>query len=245
MKWIICHLVFLLSASVYAATDDYYNFKWLSIDKNIFVLQQKYFSKKRSFFINGGYGTNGSSDFQDSSAFHLSAGFFFTETWGLEGFMNSYSNADNETYEKISASRSLNNQQTVVPNIRRFTQITGFTLLYSPFYGKLNTFNKILYLELILGAGAGSISAENNIVAFENFDPNNNYDTESLSSFHWKLQLRVNVTRHILFNFDYYTYYFSAADRTTEAAYLQSTSDVIFSLGFTIWFEFLFFLFLV
>ena len=104
MKSIICHLVFLLSATAYAATDDYYNFKWLSTDKNIFVLQQKFFSKKRSFYANVGLGKNSTSGFQDSTGLYLTGGFFFSETWGVEGFYHSYSNSDNDTYETIAAS---------------------------------------------------------------------------------------------------------------------------------------------
>ncbi len=228
MKSIICHLVFLLTATTYAATDDYYNFKWLSTDKNIFVLQQKFYSKKRSFYFNAGLGKNSASGFQSSTNFHLSSGFYFTETWGIEGFLNAYSNSNNDTFEKVSSDGN------TIPNIRRFTSAMGLTLLYSPFYGKLNTFNKILYMELLVGAGFSNIGAENNIVAFENSDPNNNYDSESLTALHYKIQLRVNVTKRILFNLDYYTYYYSAANRSTEEAVLQSATDIILSAGFSL-----------
>ena len=228
MKIIICHLVFLFTSAVFAADDDYYNFKWLSTDKNIFVLQQKFFEKKRTFFFNAGLGKNSASDFQSSRAIHFSSGFFFSEKWGIEGFLNSYSNENNETYEKVSA-----NGRTV-PNIRRFTRITGANILYSPFYGKLNTFNKILYMEFILGAGVNSISAENNITAFESFNPSIAYDSESIGGFQWKAQLRLNITKKWLLNIEYYTYYFSAANRSNESESLQSASDLLISTGFTL-----------
>lgn len=228
MKIIICHLVFLLCASVSAATDDYYNFKWLSTDQNIFVLQQKFFEKKRTFFFNAGLGKNSTSDFQSSSAIHLSSGFFFTETWGIEGFINSYSNENNETFKKVST------DGLSIPNIRRLTSVKGVNLLYSPFYGKLNTFNKILYMEAILGLGVSSITAENNITSFENFDPRNIYESESLTGFHYKVQLRVNITKKWLMNLEYYTYYFSAANRSAQSATLQSASDIIVSAGFSL-----------
>lgn len=228
MKIIICHLVFLLSAVTYAATDDYYNFKWLSTDKNIFVLQQKFFEKKRTYFFNAGLGKNSTSDFQSSSIIHLSSGFFFSETWGIEGFINSYSNENNDTFEKVSANG------LTIPNIRRFTSVKGVNLLYSPFYGKINTFNKILYMEFILGLGLNSISAENNISAFENFDPNNSYESESLGGFNLKFQLRVNITKKWLLNIEYYNYYYSAANRSTESKSLQSASDILLSTGFTL-----------
>lgn len=228
MKIIICHLVFLFSALSYAADDDYYNFKWLSTDKNIFVLQQKFFEKKRTFFFNAGVGKNSTSDFQDSSTLHLSSGFFFSETWGIEGFVNSYSNSNNETYEKVSATGR------TVPNIRRFNRVMGANLLYSPFYGKLNTFNKILYMELIVGLGLSSISSENNIESFEQFDPSIDFESESLTGFQHKIQLRLNVTKKWLFNVEYYSYYFSAANRSNEQESLQSASDFIISTGFSL-----------
>ncbi len=228
MKSIICHLVFLLSATAHAVTDDYYNFKWLSTDKNIFALQQKFFSKKRSFYANFGLGKNNTSGFQDTTGLHISGGFFFTETWGIEGFYHAYSNSNNDTYEKVSS------DGLTIPNVRRFKSTNGFSVVYSPFYGKLNTFNKILYMELIVGAGISKISAENNIAAFEGTDPTNSYEVESFGALHYKLQLRLNVTKHILFNMDYYTYYYSAKNRSAEEEVLQSATDIIFSAGFTL-----------
>ncbi len=224
----ICHLVFLLCISVSAATDDYYNFKWLSTDQNIFVLQQKFFEKKRTFFFNAGLGKNSTSDFQSSSALHLSSGFFFSESWGIEGFINSYSNENNDTFKKVST------DGLSIPNIRRLTSVAGVNLLYSPFYGKLNTFNKILYMELIFGVGMSNISAENNITSFENFDPRNIYESETLTGFQYKVQLRVNITKKWIFNTEYYNYYYSAANRSTESASLQSTNDIILSVGFSL-----------
>ena len=228
MKIIICHLVFLLCASVFAATDDYYNFKWLSTDQNIFVLQQKFFEKKRTFFFNAGLGKNSTSDFQSSRALHFSSGFFFSETWGVEGFINTYSNENNDTFKKVST------DGLSIPNIRRLTSVKGVNLLYSPFYGKLNTFNKILYMELIFGLGISSIGAENNITSFENFDPRNIYESESLTGFQYKIHLRVNITKKWLFNAEYYSYYYSAANRSSQSASLQSVSDVILSAGFSL-----------
>lgn len=229
MKRIICHLLFLLCAPVYAGTEDFYNFKWLSTDKKIFVLQNKFFSKKRTAYVNVGMGNNANTDFQDTSLLHFSAGYYFTEQWGIEFFSNKYSNSNSDSFDKVSSSN------LTVPLVRRFTAATGGSLLYSPFYGKLNAFNKILYFELILGAGLGSLTTENNIEAFENNDPQNEYISESLSEVHWNLKLRVNITKRFIFNTDLYNYYYSASDSSTgESKELKSAKDLIFSLGYSI-----------
>lgn len=89
-------------------------------------------------------------------------------------------------------------------------------------------------MEAILGLGVSSITAENNITSFENFDPRNIYESESLTGFQYKVQLRVNITKKWLVNLEYYNYYFSAANRSTQSATLQSASDIIISAGFSL-----------
>ena len=89
-------------------------------------------------------------------------------------------------------------------------------------------------MELIVGLGLSSISSENNIESFEQFDPSINFESESLAGFQHKIQLRLNVTKKWLFNIEYYNYYFSAANRTNEEESLQSASDFIISTGFSL-----------
>ena len=127
------------ASSLHAIADekDLYKFLWLDPDKKVYVLQNKLFKKKKSIYTQLGYVAGLSGEYQDTSGLNFRTGYYLNEEWAIEGFYNSYSNKNNDAYDNI---KRIN--QTV-PFVRRFTSTYGLMGIWSPFYGKINTFNKL------------------------------------------------------------------------------------------------------
>ena len=146
------------SLEVHASESDTYDFSWLDPDKEVFVLQNRRFRKASRFFINLGYGMTTSGAFVDASAIQARASFFFQENWGIEFLYSMNSGEENETALSVR-----NPGGTGSRPFRRITDsYMGGMLVWSPFYAKINTFNKIIYLDWLLGLGIAKLEEKNN-----------------------------------------------------------------------------------
>jgi outer membrane beta-barrel protein len=228
-------LIALFSAPrVMASERSLYDFVWLDPDKKVYVLQNKLFKKERTGYVDVGYISNFTSRFQDTQGVQVKAGYYFHEEWGLEGFFNHYSNSDNEDYKGVQV---LNEQ---VPFVRRLNQTYGLVGIWSPFYGKINTFNRIFYFDLSFGAGLARIGAESNLrTTSESIrtgnDVVNRFDSESFTGGILKTNLKLHLSRGFFFSLGYMnTYYQAASPRRPNNKELKVNSDMTFSLGFSI-----------
>ena len=134
-----------LSAPALRADEkDLYDFMWLDPDKKVYVLQNKVHKKANTVYMHVGTGLGLSSNFQDTSLLHTNFGYYLSEEWAIEGMYTKYSNKDNEALENL---RRLNGS---IPFIRKTESNFGVLAKWSPFYGKINTFNKIFYFDCLL-----------------------------------------------------------------------------------------------
>lgn len=180
--------------SALSAEKDLYDFLWLDPDKKVYVLQNKVHKKEHTVYANLGVGLGLSSTFQDTSLFHGNLGFYLTEEWALEGLYTSYSNQDNEALQNLA---KLNGS---IPFIRKTKSNYGAIIKWSPFYGKINTFNKIFYFDWSFGLGAGKLNTESNSATVANPAQANIYATESYSSIIGKTELTLHATKNIHFS---------------------------------------------
>lgn len=143
-----------------------YNFSWLDKDKEIYVLQNRKFRKDGKFYI----GANGvktlSGAFIDSYGGSFRAGYFFSEDWGFEVAFGKNSGKENDTAKGVFE------QGTSVAYYRKVDTYTGGMLMWSPFYSKINTFNKVFYFDWMFGAGLASIKTMDNRNRFDIGNPN-------------------------------------------------------------------------
>lgn len=232
---ILPFLFLAISLCARAGTDDIYKFKWLDPDKKVFVLQNKIHQNANSFYINFGYGSNNLSDFQDSKVIHGNIGYYFAEEWAFELFYSSVSNDENDSYNAIS--EDIND----IPYVIKMDSAYGGLLVFSPFYGKINTFNTIFYLDWSFGAGIAKINFQDNYDSFIANLQRNSYSDKSETAFVAKTQFRFFLTEHVLFNFDFFNYFFQSTEpakstgNTYDAGKDKWTRayDFIFSLGLT------------
>lgn len=226
-------LFVLFGTKSWASEDSLYDFVWLDPDKKVYVLQNKLFQKVHTFYADVGYLTNYTSKFQDTSGFQGKIGYYFTEEWGIEAFMNYYNNSDNDDVKNVQL---INNQR---PFIRRLTSSTGLLAIWSPFYGKINTFNRIFYFDWSFGAGLAKISAEDNLVtSLQNATGSTvpeKFDQESYTGAIVKTNVKFYFKERYHVGLEYMNSYYQApSPKSPKTDKLRTNTDVVLSVGFSI-----------
>jgi outer membrane beta-barrel protein len=226
-------LVFLSLFTLEAkgSEDDLYDFLWLDQDKKVYVLQQKLYQKKATYYVNIGHGFNQTNDFFDSTLFRFNSGYYFTEEWAIEVNYNTYSNSTNETY------KTLGDVNGSIPFSRQLLSTYGVMAIWSPFYGKVNTFNKIFYFDWNIGAGLSQISAESNKDTAASLTSQDVYTKEDYTGFNFKTGLKFHATKKIHVGIDLQILYYQAPGVVQTGVVTtdkwRSNSDIVLSVGYS------------
>lgn len=221
---------FTLSAPALRADEkDLYDFMWLDPDKKVYVLQNKVHKKANTVYANIGYGTGLSSTFQDTSMIHTNAGYFFTEELGIELMYTKYSNSDNDAFENL---KKLNGS---IPFIRQTESNMGVLAKWSPFYGKINTFNKIFYFDWSFGLGVGKLNTKSNATSVANPLQANTYKDEKYTSVIAKTGLSLHATKNIHIGADLIMNNYKAPGPTINnnapASKMRNNMDAVITIG--------------
>jgi outer membrane beta-barrel protein len=179
---------FCLTIAMTAIADEksLYNFSWLDNDKEIYVLQNRKFRKDGNFYIGATAAYNLSQDFLDAYGGSVRAGYFFSEDWGLEFIYGKNSSTENDTAKGVK-------EQATVPFYREVDSFMGAMLMWSPFYSKINTFNKIFYFDWMFGVGVGSITTRDNREKFVAGPNENKLTEESIIGGLWNTGFRFYI----------------------------------------------------
>ncbi|MDD0853412.1 outer membrane beta-barrel domain-containing protein [Halobacteriovorax sp. GB3] len=216
---------------VKAEEKDLYKFLWLDPDKSVYVLQNKMFPKRGTTYMELGYLSHLSAEYQDTTGASLKVGHFLNEQWAIELMFRKYSNSDNDALTSI---REIN--QTV-PFVRRPLQSTSLLAKWSPFYGKINTFNKIFYFDWHFAAGPSLIETESNAKTVADPNSDTRYDSESTIGATVKTGVRFHLNKNWQINIDYVKDFYQApgvlVDGVQRPDKWRNQSDVIFSIGFS------------
>lgn len=216
------------SLKVHAGEKNLYDFLWLDPDKQVYVLQNKVYQKKNSIYADIGYLTNITSKFQDTSGLQLRGGYYFTEEFALELNFHNYSNSNNDDYRNV---RLINSAE---PFIRRLNSTYGVYAIWSPFYGKINTFNKIFYFDWSFGVGYQRINAESNIDNVRNPLVDSKYKKESYNGIGAKTNVKFHINEHTHVGIEYHnTYYRAAGPKNPNSKKMKTNTDIVFSIGFS------------
>jgi outer membrane beta-barrel protein len=138
-----------------ADQESLYEFEWLDKDKKIYVLQNRLYNKVGRFHLSLLGGLDTSAKFTDTYFGAFKGGYFISESWGIE-FGHSVGTGETNTTAKAIV------EQAATPFYRQIKSITHANVMWSPFYGKFNTFDQIYYLDWFIGLGVASITDENN-----------------------------------------------------------------------------------
>lgn len=186
MKLLFCILLSFLTPAAFSLESSTYDFSWLDKDKQVYVLQNRKFRKSQRVYLNMSAGLTLSGAFVDGQTYQFRGGYFFREDWGFELIYAMNTPEVNSTAKAILAQQS-------VPFYRKVHGYYGGLLNWSPFYAKMNTFNKIIYFDWILGAGIAKVDDKNNRLAFTNLDDKTQV-SESHTSAIWQTYVRFYFT---------------------------------------------------
>jgi len=221
-------LMLIFSKNTHAGEKSLYDFLWLDPDKKVYVLQNKLYKKEHSVYFDIGYIANQTSKFQDTNGLSFKGGYYFHEEWGIELFYQKYSNSNNDDFRNVK----LINE--AVPFVRRLDSTYGAALIYSPFYGKINTFNKIYYFDWSFGAGYSKINANSNIKSVRIDNAPNKYEKETYNGAVLKTKVKFHVTENVHLGLEYMnTYYMAPGPKDPKSDKLRTNTDLIFSVGFS------------
>lgn len=221
-------MMLMMTKEVKAGEESLYDFLWLDPDKKVYVLQNKLYKKEHSFYLDVGYISNFTSKFQDTNGFAVKGGYYIHEEWGLELFYHQYANTNNDDFRNV---RLINEAE---PFIRRLNSTYGALVIWSPFYGKINTFNEIFYFDWSFGAGYAQVNAESNINSVRQGDKKTTYKNEIYSGAALKTNLKFHLNEHLHLGVEYMnTYYMAPGPKNPKSDKLRTNTDLIFSVGFS------------
>lgn len=203
------------------SSDDEYNFSWLDPDKKVYVLQNRKYRKKGHLAVFASGGIDLSNPYRTEYEFLPRVDYWFTEQFGLEAFFSYVGNYDNQTLTALK-----NASPTALPYVRETRSFFGGALTWTPWYAKLNFFNKILYFDWYVLAGLGQISSAVDQNTRADKAPNFRIDTNI--GFFYGTGHQYYVTRNFLVRLDLLGMTFQAAGADNQ---LRSTSSFQFSAG--------------
>lgn len=193
MKKIVLILMSLImSTAVLADEKSLYNFSWLDNDKEIYVLQNRKFRKDGSVYIGGTGAYNLSQDFLNAYGVTARAGYFFSEDWGIELLYGRNKSTENDTAKGVK-------EQGAYPFYREIESMMGGMLMWSPFYSKINTFNRVYYFDWMFGLGVAQINTKDNRKLFDTTIPASSrkaMTSESNIGALWNTGFRFYVNEH-------------------------------------------------
>jgi len=209
-----------------AGENDLYDFLWLDPDKQVYVLQNKIYPKEKSLYIDLGYISNLSSDFEDVNGAQIKLGYYFKEEWAFEINYNQYASKTNSAYESV---KIVNDTE---PFVRRMNESLSLFLIWSPFYGKINTFNKIYYFDWSFGVGTGTLKAESNLNSVRNPANPNTFDSERYNPVQFKSNVKFHINKNLHLGVEFLnTNYEAGSPKFPGRKEWKQNNDLIFSLG--------------
>ena len=210
-------MVLLVSGAALASEQSVYDFSWLDKDKEIYVLQNRKFRKDGRLYVGAGGIQTLSGAFIDSFGGTLRGGYFMREDWGVEFLYSKFSGKENTTAKGVKT-------QGTVPFYRKTDSMMGALVWWSPFYGKLNTFNQIFYFDWMFGAGVSSLTSLDNRNKFKPGRPDSLTSESNIAGL-WSTAVRFHITQTWSLRMDFLgSHYY--ADKQSSAS---DSSEKLFS----------------
>jgi len=222
-------LSLIVSSKVFANEKDIYEFSWLDPDKEVYVLQNRKFRKTNRLYINAGWGMTTSGAFVDASAIQGRVGYFFSEDFGFEGLYSKNSGKENTTAAGI---RKDSGSGSSTPFRRIVESYSGAMLLWSPFYSKINTFNKIVYMDWIFGVGYGQLKEKNNKLNVTTGGIDKTETSEGHNGIMWEAGLKFYLDTSFSVRTDLTALHYKAISVAGTSQY-YSNFDATISLGYS------------
>jgi len=215
----------------WSGEEDLYDYLWLDPDKKVYVLQNKLYKKKGKFYANIGFSLGLNSDFQDRNGIQFKSGYYFSEEWALELLYHQFNNQEDDAF------KSLRRVNGAIPFVRRVDKKYGLLPVWSPFYGKINTFNKIIYFDWSFGLGIGQIQTTSNAATVSSSESADVYQNESQLALLGKTSFRIHATKNFHIGLEYHRDHYRAPGPTLSgvpgSVSWRNNSEFVLSIGFS------------
>lgn len=130
----------------------------LSPFSEISVIQKRFLPKTGRFQFFGGLSVLTNNPFYNTVGVNGRAGYFLTETWGVEVSYFGLSTAERKTTEELRDIQGVKTENLVFPE-----SFSGVDIMFVPIYGKLALFNeRIIPFDLYFSAGVGQTKTQAN-----------------------------------------------------------------------------------
>lgn len=228
LKLMLASMLGLWATSSYAGEESTYDFLWLDPDKAVYVLQNKIHKKENTLYMDVGYLANLTSTFQDTRGIAVKAGYYFHEEWAVEAMYLGYQNTNNDNFRNVQ----LLNEG--FPFVRRPERTTGVGIVWSPFYGKINTFNKIVYFDWSFGAGVAQVTTKSNLKSVTVSSSKDIYASENNTGAYLKSAMKFHINQNWHVGVEWVgTYYQAPGPKNPKQDKVRSNNDLIFQLGWS------------
>jgi outer membrane beta-barrel protein len=201
-------------------------FLWLDPDKAIHVLQKKKHPKKNRIYTDIGLNKGLKNKFSDQSGVKFKGGYYVTENIAIEFQHSKNHHVKNIDYKNI---KKVNG---VEPFMRNINSSSGLNVIYSPFYGKINTFNKIFYIDWYFGVGGGTMEIEDNQETVDNPGIKSTFKSEKKSYNNVKTGIKAFMGKNSYLNFEYNDQYYKTKDPGEQNSTLKNNNEVVLGIGF-------------
>lgn len=155
-------IILLYSINVFANDGGLYDFKWLDDGEKVYVIQNKEHVKAKSIGIDLSLSDSDSSPYQDTSGLMLTTTYYFSEKWSMDFTYKKYNNKNSADFENLINAYD----KEVKPLVRKIDSATLVHVNWIPFYGKINTFNRIFFFDWGVGIGYGQFETQGNWKTF-------------------------------------------------------------------------------
>jgi outer membrane beta-barrel protein len=181
---------------------DEYDFSWLDPEKKIYVVENRKFTKAGHLELSTSVGVGLSEAYRTQRQWITRATFYINEHWGISGFYFNNYNSPNANYQEVETLSQL------VPSVRDTNSYYGGSVVWIPFYGKINLFNQIFYIDWDFELGIGMANTQIDINQKAYSAPN--IVTGSYTGFHWGSGWKFIIDRNWAARFDFLSTHFSA-----------------------------------
>jgi outer membrane beta-barrel protein len=195
MKTALLLFSFLVCSMVIASERSLYEFSWLDKDKEIYVLQNRRYRKAGNAYVGALGAKTISGAFIDAYGGSVRGGYFFKEDWGIEAVFGKSSGKENDAAKGVE-------QQQAEAFFRKVDTYMGAMAMWSPFYSKINTFNKVFYYDWMFGLGLASVKFLDNRGEFETPE-NKSLTSVNAMGIIWNTGLRVYISDHWSLRIDF------------------------------------------
>jgi outer membrane beta-barrel protein len=232
MKRIISYILIIISFNALADEKSLYEFKWLDEGETVYVIQNKEHEKTGSIGFDLSFVDSASSPYQDTTGLSFGLTYYFSETFSMDFTYKQYNNSDNGDMDNLLSALLAEGEQEVKPIIRKIDTAKLIHFNWIPFYGKVNTFNRIFFFDWGLGVGFGQFDTQGNWETFDQTNTSITYKKDVDTGFNIKSYVKFFTRGNITLGFEYnLTGVDTIKDPNGKKAVLYY-SDIIGSIGY-------------